>query len=104
LERGKGLRGHDEESLRRIKIAERLGEVGRIDIRDESERQLSFAVEPQCLVCHHRAEIRAANPDIDNVTDSLAGVSSPFSLANAVCEVVHLMQRRVHVRYDIPSI
>ena len=55
----------------------RLHEVGRVDVRDEAERQVAVAVVAQRLVRHHRAQVGSPDADIDDVADRLAGVSLP---------------------------
>ena len=77
LERGEGLRRDDEQRLGRVEVARRLGEVGAVDVGDEAEGQLALAVVAQRLVGHHRAEVRAADADVDDVADALAGVAGP---------------------------
>ena len=53
-----------------------LGEVRAVDVGDEAERQVAVAVVPQRLVGHHRPEVRAADADVDDVADPLAGVTA----------------------------
>ena len=77
LQRREGLGRHDEEGLRRIEIADRFGEVGAVDVRDEAEGQAAVAVVPERLVGHDRPEIGAADADVDDVADRLAGVALP---------------------------
>src|SRR5262245_38238761 len=55
----------------------------------------------QCFVGHYRAEVGAADTDVDNVTDGLAGVPLPLPAANAVGEVRHFIEHRVDVWYDV---
>ena len=54
---------------------DRLGEVGAVDVRDEAERQRALAVVLQRLVRHDRPEVGAADPDVDDVANPLAGVA-----------------------------
>ena len=42
LQRGEGLRGDDEQRLRRVEVARRLGEVGAVDVGDEAEGQVAL--------------------------------------------------------------
>ena len=51
----------------RVEVAGGLGEVGAVDVGDEAEGQVAVAVVPQRLVGHHRAEVRAADADVDDV-------------------------------------
>jgi len=93
---GEGLGGDDEQRLRRIQVARRLDEVGRVDIGDEAEGHAAFAVVFQGFVGHHRAEVGAADADVDDVADALAGVAGPGAAAQAVGEVRHLVEHRMH--------
>ena len=44
LLRGEGLRADNEQSLRRVEVPRRLGDIGRINVRDETNRQRAIAV------------------------------------------------------------
>ena len=87
LQRREGLRGDDEQRLRRIEVARRLGEVGAVDVGDEAERHGAVAVMLERLVGHHRPEVGAADADVDDVANALAGVALPFAAADAVGEI-----------------
>ena len=78
LERRERLRGDDEERLVGGQVARRLGEVGRVDVRDEAEGQVAPRVVPQRLVRHHRPEVGAADADVDDVADRLARMALPL--------------------------
>ena len=69
FERGECLRRDDEQRFGRIEIASRFGQVGAVDVRDEAERQIAVAVGPQGFISHDRAEIGAADADVDDVFD-----------------------------------
>ena len=87
FERRECFRGNDEERLRRVEIADRFGEIGAIDVGNEAERHGAVAVMLQRLVGHHRAEVGAADADVDDVANALAGVSLPFAAADAVARI-----------------
>ena len=80
--RRKSLRTDDEQGFCRVEIAHDFLEVGAVDVGDEAERHVALAVVAQCLVRHHRAEVRAADADADDVADALAGVSAPLAAAD----------------------
>ncbi len=61
-----------------VEIARRLDEIGAVDIGDEAERHVAPAVVAQRFVGHDRAEIRAADADVDDVADALAGMPEPL--------------------------
>ena len=91
----------DEQRLGRVEVARRLDEVGAVDVGDEAEGQRAVAVVAQRLVGHHRPEVGAADADVDDVPDALAGVALPLAAADAVGEAGHLVEHRVHVGDDV---
>ena len=64
----------------------------------------AVAVVPQRLVRHHRPEIGAADADVDDVANPLAGVALPRAAADAVGEVGHLVEHGVHLRHDVLAV
>ncbi len=84
LQRGEGLRGDDEQRFRRVEIAHGLGEVGAVDVRDEAERQVAVAVVPQGLVGHDRAQIGAADADVDDVANRACRCGPSMAAADAL--------------------
>ena len=76
-----------------------LGEVGGVDVRDEPERRCSARVMTERLVGHARAEVGAADPDVDDVPDPPAGMPRPRAArARASANVRHPVEHLVHVR------
>ena len=104
LERGEGLRGDDEECLGRIQIADRLGEIGAIDIGNKAEGHVPLAVVAKRLVGHDGAEIRTADPDVDHVLDALAGVSLPLTASHALGKGTHGFENLVDLGNDIHAV
>ena len=104
LERREGLRGDDHERLLGVAGLQREREVGGIDVRDEVEAQLGGGVGAQGLVGHRRAEVRAADPDVDHVPDAPAGVPAPGAGAHALGEVAHLGEDGVDLRHDVLAV
>ena len=104
LQRGEGLRRDDEQRLRRVEVARRLGEVGAVDVGDEAEGHGAVAVVLERLVGHHRAEVRAADADVDDVADALAGVALPRAAADAVGEVGHLVEHGVDLGHHVLAV
>ena len=102
LERGEGLGGDDEQRLRGIEIAHRLGEIGAVDVGDEAEGHGALAVMLQRLVGHDRAEIRAADADVDHVADAPAGMTLPGAAAEPMGELRHPVQNGVDLGHDVP--
>ena len=83
---------------------DRFGEVSAVHIRDEAEFEVTLAIEPQRLVCHDRAEIGAADADVDHRADRPSRVAFPRAGAEAVRKVRHPVEDRVHLRSDILAI
>ena len=104
LQRREGLRGDDEQRFRRIEIARRFDEIGAVDVGDEAERHGAVAVVLERLVGHHRPEVGAADADIDDVADALAGVALPLAAADAVGEVGHLVEHGMNLRHDVLAV
>ena len=69
----------------------------------ETKRKVmvAIAVVLQRLVGHDRAEVRAADADVDDVADALAGVALPCAAADAVGEGGHLVEHGVDLGHDI---
>ena len=65
--------------LGRVEVAGRLGQVGRVDVGDEPEGQRPVGVVAQRQVGHRRAEVGAADADVDHGPDPLAGVPGPLA-------------------------
>ena len=71
LLRRERLRRDDEQRGLGIEVSHGLGEVRRVDVRDEVRAEVLLPVRAQRLGHHHRAEIRAADADVDDVGDRL---------------------------------
>ena len=87
-----------------VEVARRLDEVGAVDVGDEAERQVAPRVVAQRLVRHHRPEVGAADADVDDVADRLAGVALPLARADAVGEGGHPVEHRVHLGHDVLAV
>ncbi len=58
----------------------------------------------QRLVSHHRAEVGAADADVDDVADRLAGVPGPLARAHPLAEVAHPVERLVHLLDHVDAV
>ena len=85
-------------------IADGFDEVGAVDVRDEAEGEIALRVVLERFVGHDRAEVRAADADVDDVADALAGVALPCAAADFVGEGGHLVQHGVHAGNDVFAI
>jgi hypothetical protein len=77
LGRGEGLRGDDEEGGFRIHARQRGVHVVAVDVRDEVHGQARMGELAQRQADHLRAEVGAADADVDDVGDLLAGMAQP---------------------------
>src|ERR1022692_1140207 len=82
----------------------RFHEINAVNIRDEAERQAALAVMLERFVSHHRAEVGAADADVDDVANALAGMARPRAAADAVREAGHLVEYGVNFRHDVLAI
>ena len=104
LQRREGFRRDDEQGLRRVEVTDGFREVGAIDVRHEAERHGAVAVMLERLVGHHRPEVGAADADVDDVANALAGVALPGAAAHAVAEVRHLVEHGVHLGHHVLAV
>jgi hypothetical protein len=72
-----GFGRNDEQGLRRVEIVDGFREVCAVDIGNKAKRHSSLAVVLECLVGHYRPEVGAADADVDDVANALAGVTLP---------------------------
>ena len=72
----------------------------------DTKRNVSRAVGvgAQDLVRHRGAEVGAADADVDDVADRLAGVPGPLARAHPVGEAGHLVEHGVHIRHHVLTV
>src|SRR5262249_43043289 len=104
LQRRKGFGRNDEQRLSGFEVANRFDQIRAVNVRNESKGHRALAVVLERLVCHDRAQIRSADPDIDDVTNALAGVAAPLAAPNAIREIGHLVQDSVYFWNDVFAI
>src|SRR5262249_21926005 len=104
LQRREGLRRGDEERLRRVQVTRRLHEIGPVHVRHETKGHRAIAVVPERFVGHHRAEIRAANADVDDVADALTRMALPFAAPHPVRELGHGVEDGVDLGHDVLAV
>ena len=104
LQRGERLRRDDEKRCGGVESIELGHQVGGVDVGDEPRRDARVGVVAQRVVDHHRAQVRAADADVDDGLDALAGRARPLAAAQPVGEVAHLVQHRVHILDDVLAV
>ena len=75
-----------------------------VDVGDEPEGEVAVAVEAQRLVRHRRAEVGAADADVDDVADALPGVARPRAAPHRRREGGHAVEHRVHLGDDVLAV
>ena len=58
----------------------------------------------QRVVDHHRSEVGAADADVDDGGDPLAGRAGPLAATQPVGEFAHPVQHLVHVGHDVLAV
>jgi hypothetical protein len=104
LDRGERLGRHDEQRLGRVEVAHRLVQVGAVDVRHEAEGQPAVGVRPQRLGRHGRAEVGAADADVDDRPDPTPGLPGPLPRPHPPREVRHAVQHRVHAGHHVLAV
>jgi len=100
----KGFGRNDKQRLRRVEVAHRLGKIGAVDIGDKAEVHGAIAIVLERFIGHHRSEIGAANADIHDVADPLAGMAFPYAVADLGGEVGHPVEHGVDRGHDILAV
>ena len=101
---GEGLGGDDEQRGFRVEALERFREVGAVDVGDEMDVEAGFFIGLERFGDHHRAEIRAADADVDDIRDRFAGVAKPCAVAHPLGEFAHVCQHAPYFGHDILAI
>ena len=104
LQRRERLGRDDEKRCGRVESVECGHQIGGVDVGDEPRRDARVGVVTQRVVHHHRAQVRAADADVDDGLDALAGRPRPLAAAQPVGEVAHPVQHRVHVLDDVLAV
>jgi hypothetical protein len=91
LERRERLRTYDEQGARRIDFLEHIAHLHAVDVRNAVQAQIAIAKLRERLGRHDNAEIRAADTDVDDVGERLAGVTVNATAVDAFDEVAHLL-------------
>ena len=104
LQRGERLRRDDEKRCGRVESVQFGDQVGGVDVGDEPARDARVGVVAQRVVDHHRAEVGAADADVDDGGDLLAGRARPLAAAQPVGEIAHPVQHLVHVGHDVLAV
>ncbi len=87
-----------------VEIVYRFDKIGAIHVGHEAEGHRAVAIVAQRFVGHHRAQVGAADADVDDVADALAGVALPCAAANAIGKICHLVEHGVDLRHHVLAV
>ena len=104
LERAERLGRDDEQRGRRVEALDRLREVAGVDVGDEPHLEAVLHVRLERLVRHDRAQVGAADADVDDGPHALAGHAGPLAGADLVGEREHLGELGLHVAVDVLAV
>ncbi len=103
LEGGEGLRGDDEERCLRADPLEHRRQVIAVEIGDEMHRDVRPPIGLERFHRGLRAEMRAADADIDDVPDRGPGGAAPGAGVHALHEIAHPLELGPHRGHDIAA-
>jgi len=104
LLRRERFRRDDEQRARRIEAAQRVGDIGAIDVGDEMAAQIGRRVRRQRPRRHRGSEIRAADADVDHIGHRLAQRAAHPALAHVAGEGQHPGALRGDVGHDVAPV
>ena len=81
-----------------------LGDMRAVHIGDEVHVEARLAVGLQRFRHHDRAEVGAADADVDDIGDRFAGIALPFAAAHPLGELAHVRQHRIDLRHDVLAV
>ena len=99
-----GLRGDDEQGSRGVEAAQRVRDVGAVDVRNEMRVQLQRRIGRQRARGHRRPEVGAADADIDDVGHRLAERAADAALAHILGERQHFRALGCDVGRDVSPV
>ena len=97
LKRREGLGRDDHEGRLGIQVLRGLARIGGVNVGDEAALQALLHVGLERLVRHDGTQVGAADANVDDRLDGLAGDADPLAGADAAGEGVDLLQDLVHV-------
>ena len=87
--------------MKRVWSAEGFGHVRRVDVGDVEALDGALGEGLEGLVGHGGAEVGAADTDVDDVADGLAGGATPLAGADTGGEVAHAVEDGVDIGVDV---
>src|SRR5260364_393585 len=93
LKRGEGFGDDNRERCVKIDGFERALYLRAVDIRHKMDIQIGSTERMQRLTDHFWTELRAADANIDERADRLAGIAAPMAAAHALGKRAHFLKR-----------
>ena len=97
LQRGEGLRGDDDQGRLGVKIGGLDSSIGRVNVGDEAALQAVLDVGLEGLIGRHGAKIGAANANVNDSTNRLAGDPLPLTRTHLSREGVNLVEHLMNI-------
>jgi hypothetical protein len=95
---GEGLRGDDEQCGARIAAAQHVADLHAVHVGDEVHAQAGCGVVARAPRRPSRAEVRAADADVDHVGDAPAAMAAPRAVAHLRAEARMRARTAMHPR------
>lgn len=89
---GEGFAGDNEERSLRVTLAKRLSDMCSVNVGHEMRFEIALGVRLERLSDHDGAQIRSADPNVDDGVDSLAGVPLPLAAPDSLGELFHVVK------------
>ena len=104
FDRGKRFRLDDCERAGGIEAGQRALHGGGIDIGNVMHARAVAGIGRQRLRRQRRAQVRAADPDVDYIGEFAAAAAGNRAVAHAVGEFAHASERGLDLRHDIHAV
>ena len=101
---GEGLRRDQEQGGFRVEPVQGPGHMAAVDVGDEMDAKARPVIGRQRLDHHRRAQVGAADADVDHVGDGFPGLSRPRAVAHRVREHAHAREHRVHPGHHVLAV
>jgi hypothetical protein len=101
---GEALGADDEQRGLGVQFFQGFGKVRAVHVGDETRAQLRASIRFEGFAYHQRAEVGAADADVDDVADLLAGMPAMPAAAHRIGETAHQPQYALYIGHDILAV
>ena len=98
FDRAERLRGDDEQRALGIQLRQQAREFRAVDVRQKVHVGAVLMAVGQCIDDQFRAKPRAADADMNDGGDGLAGEAAPLTAAHLAREFLHARERALNLR------